>query len=67
MLACGAQKIFAVDSSKFGKRSFIEISGFDGIDAVLTDRRPPEHWVKLLDSHGVELLYPGSEAEEEAE
>ena len=48
MLACGAQKIFAVDSSKFGKRSFIEISGFDGIDAVITDRIPPEPWGKLL-------------------
>lgn len=58
MLACGAQKIFAVDSSKFGKRSFIEISGFDGIDAVITDRRPPEQWERLLASHGVEVLYP---------
>ena len=65
MLACGAQKIFAVDSSKFGKRSFIEISGFEGIDAVLTDKRPPEHWVKLLASHGVELLCPEESQEEE--
>lgn len=61
MLACGAQKIFAVDSSKFGKRSFIEISGFDGIDAVITDRIPPEPWGKLLASHGVEVLCPENE------
>lgn len=65
MLACGAQKIFAVDSSKFGKRSFIEISGFDGIDAVITDKRPPDHWVKLLASHGVEILSPEPAAEEQ--
>ena len=61
MLACGAQRIFAVDSSKFGKRSFIEIGGFEGIDAVITDKRPSEEWIKLLASHGVEVLYPEEE------
>lgn len=61
MLACGAQKIFAVDSSKFDKRSFTEISGFSGIDAVITDKKPEKRWEDLLDSYGVELLYPEKE------
>ncbi len=64
MLACGAQKIFAVDSSKFGRRSFIGISGFDGIDAVITDRRPDENWMQLFAAHGVEVLCPEEEERE---
>lgn len=63
MLACGAQKIFAVDSSKFDRRSFIEVSGFEGIDAVITDKRPDEKWIQLFRANGIRLLYPGKEEE----
>lgn len=58
MLACGVQKILAVDASKFDKRSFAAIGGFDGIDAIFTDSEPSEAWKELFDRYGVECLYP---------
>ena len=30
------------DASKFGRRGFIRVAGLDGIDAVVTDRAPPD-------------------------
>ena len=58
MLACGVQKILAVDASKFDKRSFAAIGGLDGIDAIFTDSEPSEAWKELFDRYGVECLYP---------
>ena len=58
MIACAAQVFFAVDSSKFGKLSFTSISGFDGIDALITDRRPSEDWNKIFAANDMECLFP---------
>lgn len=58
MLACASQVFFAVDSSKFGRRSFTTISPFSGIAAVLTERAPDDEWSRLFAANDVECLFP---------
>ena len=58
MLRAASQTFFAVDSSKFNKQFFMSISGFSGIDAVITDREPSSDWSNLFAENGVECLFP---------
>ena len=58
MLQAASQIFFAVDSSKFDKISFTSVSGFSGVDAVITERAPDAAWSDLFAANGVECLYP---------
>lgn len=62
MLESAAQRIFAVDHTKFDRVSFTVISGFSGVDAVVTDKKPEERWRRAFASREVECLYPEEES-----
>ena len=61
MLACATERIFAVDSSKYGKCSLVSVSGFKGIDMVITDREPDAEWKEIFSSNGIDCVYPAEE------
>ena len=58
MLRAGRQKILVVDSSKIDKVSFVNITPVSGIEAVVTNARPSEAWLRYLDDQGVRCIYP---------
>lgn len=62
MLEAASQRIFAVDHTKFDQLAFTVISGFEGVDAVITDRRPDERWRQTFAAAEVECLYPEERA-----
>jgi len=41
VLACGARRVVVTDATKFGRRGFIRVSGFDLVDEIVTDSAPP--------------------------
>ncbi len=51
-------KVALMDSSKFGLATFSRISGFSGIDYLITDRDPGPAWQETLSKAGVKLLFP---------
>ena len=58
MLRAGRQKILVVDSSKIDKVSFVNITPVSGIEAVVTNARPSEAWLRYLEDQGVRCIYP---------
>jgi len=58
MMAHSRLKVAMMDSSKFGLATFSRISGFTGIDYLVTDRDPGPEWSGALGSAGVKLLFP---------
>ena len=58
MLRAGRQKILVVDSSKFDKVSFVNITPVSGVEAIVTNTRPSEAWLRYFDDHGVRCIYP---------
>ncbi|WP_443939064.1 DeoR/GlpR family DNA-binding transcription regulator [Pedobacter sp. MW01-1-1] len=53
MISVSQKTIVLADSSKFGKRGFGKICGFDEIDHIITDKGISEQIVKHLESLGV--------------
>ena len=54
------QVLLAADHSKFGRDAMVRLGGIDQIDALFTDRPPPESWRALLEAAGVTLhVAPG--------
>lgn len=41
VLACGARRVVLTDASKFGRRGFVRVAGFDRVDEMVTDLPPP--------------------------
>lgn len=58
MLAAAEKVYLAVDSTKFGKVAFSQICSINDIDCVVTDKRPPEKYLKAFRENGIECLYP---------
>lgn len=58
MLAAAEKVYLAVDSTKFGKVAFSQICSITDIDCVVTDKRPPEKYLKAFRENGIECLYP---------
>lgn len=42
VLGCGEKRVVITDASKFGRRGFIRVGGFERFDELVTDRPPPE-------------------------
>ena len=57
MIASSSRTILAADSSKFDKVSFIQISGFEGIDCVVTDCAPDRQWLGFFEDAGLECRF----------
>lgn len=58
MLSCATNKIFAVDSSKYGKCSLVSVCGFKNVDMVITEKEPDGEWKEIFSSNGIDCLYP---------
>ena len=50
--------VTVVDSSKIDKVSFVNITPVSGIEAVVTNARPSEAWLRYLEDQGVRCIYP---------
>lgn len=46
-----------VDGDKFDSVGLINVSGFEAISVVVTDRKPSDEWIEHLESKGVRLIY----------
>ncbi|MDB5261916.1 MAG: transcriptional regulator, partial [Adhaeribacter sp.] len=55
MIAISQKTIVLADSTKFGKRGFGRICGFEDIDQVITDKGISEHIIKTLEGKGVKV------------
>lgn len=54
-----SRRYLVIDHTKFGQTSLYKISGLDRLDAIITDRKPDEHWLEIFSQYGIEVLYPG--------
>ncbi len=57
MLHSAAQKILAVDSTKFEKVAFSQICAVSDVDMVVTDIRPSDAWMEYFKDKGIVCLY----------
>lgn len=58
MMNSAKKRILAVDSSKFGENAFAKIGELRDVSALVTDKRPSEEWMKVLDECHVKCYYP---------
>lgn len=58
MLECGTQRILAVDFTKFDEIAFAQIGKVSEIDLIITDKKPNDAWVNLLETKGVQCIWP---------
>jgi DeoR family glycerol-3-phosphate regulon repressor len=54
-----AEAIVLCDASKFGHRSLVAVSGFEGIAALVTDASPPPDLQAALSAHQVRVVVAG--------
>jgi DeoR family glycerol-3-phosphate regulon repressor len=64
VLTCGERRVVVTDASKFGRRGFIRVAGFELVDMVLTDARPPSDVAAALSSAGVTLRLAGQSGDQ---
>ena len=62
VLACGERRVVITDASKFGRRGFIRVAGFAGLDDLVTDQPPPPAIATAMAEAGmaVTLAAPGN-------
>lgn len=58
MLKSGQERILAVDSSKFNKIAFCKIADLKDIDYLVTDKKPDEDIIKVLEQADINIIYP---------
>ena len=50
--------IMMADHTKFDRTSFVKYCSFQQIDILVTDRRPADEWMELLEEYQIRILYP---------
>lgn len=55
VLTCGARRVIVTDATKFGRRGFIRVVGFELLDLVVTDAAPPPDVAAAMAASGVTL------------
>lgn len=55
--------VVLADHSKFGKRAFHRVSGFERIDKLITDCIPEREIRQALEEHEVEVIFTGGDGE----
>lgn len=58
MIACASRVAILADSSKFDRQLFAQVTGFDRVDHLVTDRRPTGVLGEALREHDVEVILP---------
>jgi len=59
MIQQSKKAVFLCDSSKFNKTSACCFAEFSELDYLVTEKRPEEKWVQILERNGVKLIYGG--------
>ena len=49
--------ILLVENTKFDKTSLVKLFDYKDIDCIVTDKKPREEWMNLLESHNIEIIY----------
>ncbi|WP_438448909.1 DeoR/GlpR family DNA-binding transcription regulator [Gorillibacterium sp. sgz5001074] len=62
MIRSADQVIVLADSSKFGKRLFCRVAGFDSVDVLVTNEKPPAEIMEQLEKYGVDVIVTGTDA-----
>ncbi len=57
MLKHAEKVIMLLDHTKFDRSAFLKLADFEHIDYLVTDRMPPEEWMKLLGKFNVTVVY----------
>jgi DeoR/GlpR family transcriptional regulator of sugar metabolism len=57
MLRHADKVILLADHTKFDKNAFVKLADWEQIDYLITDQRPSEAWLELLQSKNIEVLY----------
>ena len=57
MLSSASEKILALDSTKFDKRSFVRVCPIRNIDLLITDKAPDEKWLSVLKESSFDVIY----------
>jgi len=61
MLRSARQTYLCLDDSKFDKTSFVKITDFPALAAVVTNRTPDAEWQKFFKSHHLPCVCPDAE------
>lgn len=56
VLPCGHRRVVLTDASKFSRRGFIRVAGFDAVDELVTDLAPPAEVATALAAAGTALV-----------
>lgn len=59
MLKAARERILVVDSTKFGEVAFTKVGDWTDITKLVTDKKPSQQWLQVMDQQRVECLYPG--------
>ena len=57
MLSSAREVILAIDSSKFDLISFVRIGALDSLTTLVTDRRPDERWLEVLEENKIRCIW----------
>ena len=57
MIERGDVKIMAIDSTKFEKSAFAKVMDTEGIDVIITDRKPQKTVLKSCEEKGIKCIY----------
>ena len=53
-----ARRVYVMaDNSKFGTIAFNHFADFDDIDVIITDKLPPEQYVKICETNHIQIMY----------
>lgn len=57
MIEQAEEVILLIDGSKFGSIAFVHLADFENINYIVTDKKPSDEWIDILESSGVKLIY----------
>ncbi|HHV55841.1 MAG TPA: DeoR/GlpR transcriptional regulator [Firmicutes bacterium] len=64
MLEAGSERYLLADSSKFGVEVFTSAAPLERLTAVITDRRPPEPFLRTFKEKGVRVVWNRTELQD---
>ncbi len=59
MLKAAKERILVADSTKFGEVAFTKVGDWTDFTKMVTDKKPAQQWLQLLEQQRVECFYPG--------
>lgn len=57
MFSSADKRVLGVDSSKFDRRSFVRVCGYEEVDVIVTDEKLAAPWEKELKEKNIELIF----------